>query len=910
MSRSYPSSRDVVSVRGNTYTPVAQGLAKAVRVVVESLERRRLFCASLNAAESPTVLATSAGASSQHVALAVNAGGQSFTDATGQIWQADTGFVGGSPSPAIYAVEGTVDDLLYSNQRSGTSFDYALPVEAGQYKVRLSFAEPINRATGSRVFDVFAEGQQFIDDLDLYATAGLRGAVVRESGVMTITDGQVNLSLAATKGNAVVSGIEVVYVGAAPDSGQAPPAVVPEGEATVITLDNKSAGVTAVGGWTSGTAQSGYVGSDYIHDGNTGKGDKSVTYTAATATGAKYKVALWYTPWSNRATNVPVDIYAKSGVVTVNVNQQANGRQWFTLPGEYEFDPAVGLKVVVRTTGTNGFVVADGLRATPVTPAQPQPATEVTLDNKSAGVSAPGWTATTTQAGYYGSNYLHDGNANKGNLSATFTARATAGTKYKVSMWYTAWGNRATNVPVDVYAKDGVQTVTVNQRINGKQWFALPGEYEFDPAVGLKVVIRNAGTNGYVIVDGVRFTPVVSGTAPAVPTDLAVSPVTGSSVRLTWTDASTNETAFLIERREVGAAAWTYAGKVNANVTRYEDRGLANGKSYEWRVFARNAAGTGGPSAVVRGTPGPDVNFNGITWANRNSPSPIQRVEALPAVVDGKVYVFGGFSGNNGPVARTDVYDPATNAWTRVADMPERLTHVGVAVAGRDVYFAGAYVGTGPGYQQQFSSVKVWKYNVDSNAWSAGTPLPVARASGGLSYVNGYLYFFGGSSNSSNRADRTEAWKLKVDGGTAWESVAPMNNGRTHMGYVVYDNKVWAVGGQKSYDETLVTQNTLEVYDPATNVWTVKANLPRGLSHVGGATFVMGSKLIVIGGEFQNLRSVNTVLSYDFATDDWGQVGTLPFNSFGGVGLEIAGKIYHTTGSAGSSTYVGTPRVF
>src|SRR5687768_16300694 len=68
-----------------------------------------------------------------------------------------------------------------------------------------------------------------------------------------------------------------------------------------------------------------------------------------------------------------------------------------------------------------------------------------------------------------------------------------------------------------------------------------------------------------------------------------------------------------------------------------------------------------------------------ITWTTRAA-APIIRAEALRAVVKTRLYVFGGFSGYLGPVKRSDVYDPATNTWTRIADMPTRLTHAGVAV--------------------------------------------------------------------------------------------------------------------------------------------------------------------------------------------------------------------------------------
>ena len=96
---------------------------------------------------------------------------------------------------------------------------------------------------------------------------------------------------------------------------------------------------------------------------------------------------------------------------------------------------------------------------------------------------------------------------------------------------------------------------------------------------------------------------------------------------------------------------------------------------------------------MLIGKAGPaTTSTSSITWTTR-AQSPIARAEALKAVVKTKLYVFGGFSNELGPVTRSDVYDPATNTWTKVTDMPTRLTHAGVAVVGTDVYFAGGYVG-------------------------------------------------------------------------------------------------------------------------------------------------------------------------------------------------------------------------
>ena len=142
-------------------------------------------------------------------------------------------------------------------------------------------------------------------------------------------------------------------------------------------VDNTSAAL--VGSWnTSSGGDQSYHGSNFYHDGNSGKGTKSATFVSSAApTSVPYRIAMWYIQDVNRATNTPVDIYTDSGVVTVTVDQTKSGRQWFELPGEYTFDPNVGAKVVIRNGGSDGLVVADAIKLMPQLPVAPVMPTNV-----------------------------------------------------------------------------------------------------------------------------------------------------------------------------------------------------------------------------------------------------------------------------------------------------------------------------------------------------------------------------------------------------------------------------------------------------------------------------------------------------------------------------------------------------
>jgi hypothetical protein len=78
--------------------------------------------------------------------------------------------------------------------------------------------------------------------------------------------------------------------------------------------------------------------------------------------------------------------------------------------------------------------------------------------------------------------------------------------------------------------------------------------------------------------------------APAAPTGLLVAATSSESIRLKWTDTSTNETRFQIFRG-MTSGILSFVTNVAANTTSYEDNGLAPDKKYFYRVFALNADG-------------------------------------------------------------------------------------------------------------------------------------------------------------------------------------------------------------------------------------------------------------------------------------------------------------------------------
>jgi hypothetical protein len=87
----------------------------------------------------------------------VHSGGTAYTDALGQVWSADAGFIGGNTASTTSNIANTPDSKLYQMERYG-NFSYQFAVPNGSYNVVLKFAEIYWTKTGQRIFNVSING--------------------------------------------------------------------------------------------------------------------------------------------------------------------------------------------------------------------------------------------------------------------------------------------------------------------------------------------------------------------------------------------------------------------------------------------------------------------------------------------------------------------------------------------------------------------------------------------------------------------------------------------------------------------------------------------------------------------------------------------------------------------------------
>ncbi len=93
---------------------------------------------------------------------------------------------------------------------------------------------------------------------------------------------------------------------------------------------------------------------------------------------------------------------------------------------------------------------------------------------------------------------------------------------------------------------------------------------------------------------------VVITTKPTAPQRMSAEALGSTSIKVSWTDNSNNETGFYIYRWN--GSAWLKIGTVGANTTSYTDTGRQGSTTYHYLVAAYNSAGENGYSNYVSAT--------------------------------------------------------------------------------------------------------------------------------------------------------------------------------------------------------------------------------------------------------------------------------------------------------------------
>lgn len=143
---------------------------------------------------------------------AVNVGGPAYSGVDGSHYLPEESVTGGKVG-SIEQVRGTQDAFIYQSYREG-DIEVAHPIDKGTYDITLNFAEPDEKGPGDRLFDVFIEGDNVIDNLDVMLFRDGKRKSTRSGLTVTvpnveIADDELNVHFEASVGQPILSALLV-----------------------------------------------------------------------------------------------------------------------------------------------------------------------------------------------------------------------------------------------------------------------------------------------------------------------------------------------------------------------------------------------------------------------------------------------------------------------------------------------------------------------------------------------------------------------------------------------------------------------------------------------------------------------------------------------------------------------------
>ena len=283
-------------------------------------------------------------------------------------------------------------------------------------------------------------------------------------------------------------------------------------------------------------------------------------------------------------------------------------------------------------------------------------------------------------------------------------------------------------------------------------------------------------------------------------------------------------------------------------------------------------------------------------WVDKGD-MPTARFIQTAGVVDGKIYIFGGTDETRKTLTSVEAYDPITGEWTKRADMPSIRCNLSVSVVDDKVYIIGGWRSE---YGINLSILE--EYDPKTDTWTRKADMPTPRSALSTSVVNGKIYAIGGNGGSRMPAPTlpiVEEYDPKTD---TWTRKADMPTPRGGLCTAVVNGKIYAIGGVTGMaggGDPLV--RVVEEYDPIADVWTRKKALmptPRVLFSVS----VVNGKIYAIGGGDRSVDvrkpyypdpyGVSTVEVYDPEKDEWTRKADMPTRRFGLATAVVNGKIY------------------
>lgn len=244
------------------------------------------------------------------------------------------------------------------------------------------------------------------------------------------------------------------------------------------------------------------------------------------------------------------------------------------------------------------------------------------------------------------------------------------------------------------------------------------------------------------------------------------------------------------------------------------------------------------------------------TWSRTASMSTPRLAHSLSVLADGRVLAAGGtVPPDDGdpagtpirPVASVEIYDPKTGAWTPAASMGSpRFEHTATPLADGRVLMAGGLAPDGDQALRPLAATEI--YDPAANAFVRGTDLREGRTNHAAARLaDGSVLVVGGAGGVNGDVSLSSA-EVFDPRDASWTSVARLRESRTGASATpLVDGRILVAGGESLSRGSRRSLTSAEVFDPSTGAWRSAGSMTCPRSEHDAVRLGDGSVLVVAG---------------------------------------------------------------
>jgi len=227
---------------------------------------------------------------------------------------------------------------------------------------------------------------------------------------------------------------------------------------------------------------------------------------------------------------------------------------------------------------------------------------------------------------------------------------------------------------------------------------------------------------------------------------------------------------------------------------------------------------------------------------------PVPRADAVTFVVNNRLYVLGGYNiWYGGAISYTHSYDPTSRQWFTETAMLTPTSGAAGALIDGSIYVFG-------GFDNVSESSAVQSYDPVQRRWTVHNSMPLARSETASAVLDGMVYIIGGNTFSATMGTHVFTGTQPISSTivtvydparNTWHTAAPLPEPRVDATAVVRNGRIYVMGGTDQWIAGSVRSDVF-IYDPQVDAWSIGPQLPDASGGLRG--ILIGNRIYAIGG--------------------------------------------------------------